>query len=130
MLKKGILLLLTLLHGFCLWSQNTLRGTVTGSDGAPLVGATVLVKNTNIGAVADNAGVFTLKLPAGDQMLIVSYTGYGSREVAVGAGMRDVEITLEEGVTLRETVVTALGITRSEKSLGYAVAQVVGSAVS
>lgn len=130
MLKKGMFLLLTLLHGFCLWSQNALRGIVTGSDGAPLVGATVLVKNTNIGAVADNAGVFTLKLPAGDQTLIVSYTGYGSREVAVTAGMRDVEITLEEGVTLRETVVTALGITRSEKSLGYAVAQVDGADVS
>lgn len=130
MLKKGMFLLLSLLQALSLWSQSALRGTVTGSDGAPLVGATVLVKNTNTGAVADNAGVFTFNLPPGDQTLIVSYTGYGSREVAVRAGMRDVEIVLEEGVTLRETVVTALGITRSEKSLGYAVAQVDGSDVS
>lgn len=126
MLKKGIFLLLTLLQAFCLWSQNTLRGTVTGSDGAPLPGATVQIKNTTRGATTDARGAFSLELPPGDQTLVIHYIGYGSREVTVKAGMRSVEITLEEGVTLRETVVTALGISREKKSLGYAVQDLKG----
>jgi len=126
---KSIRLLTTLLAflpALALWSQAALQGKIIGSDGTPLVGATVQVKGTGTGAVADANGVFNLELPPGDQLLLVSYAGYGSREVRITAGMRSVEITLEEGVTLRETVVTALGISREKKSLGYAVQEVRG----
>ncbi len=124
--KRIFTTLLALLPALALWSQAVLQGTVANSDAEPLIGATVLVKGTARGATTDAKGTFTLDLPPGDQVLLVSYTGFGTREVAVRAGMRTVEIVLEEGITLRETVVTALGITRSEKSLGYAIAQVAG----
>ncbi|MBK9337456.1 MAG: TonB-dependent receptor plug domain-containing protein [Lewinellaceae bacterium] len=124
--KKFLATLPALLSALALWSQTVLQGTVVNSDAEPLIGATVLVKGATRGATTDANGAFTLDLPPGDQVLLVSYTGYGSREVSVRTGMRAVEIILEEGVTLRETVVTALGITRSEKSLGYAIAQVAG----
>lgn len=126
--KKLFLLLSALLPALALWSQTVLQGTVTNSAGEALVGASVSIKGVAVGAITDIGGAFSLDIPPGtDQVLVVSYTGYGSREVAVRAGMRTIEITLEEGIILRETVVTALGITRSEKSLGYAVAQVEGS---
>ncbi len=127
MKKNGILFILLLLHSLTLWGQNTLRGTVIGPDGEPLVGATVLVRSTGTGATTDNTGAFSLELPPGDQVLIVTYTGFGTREVQVRAGISGpIEITLEEGVVLRETVVTALGISREKKSLGYAVQEVKG----
>lgn len=121
------MLILALLVAPALWGQTSLKGTVTGSDGATLIGATVAIKNTGSGTRTDLNGAFTLELPAGDQTLVVTYAGYGSREIQVHAGLSVVEITLEAGFTLRETVVTALGITRSEKSLGYATAQVDGA---
>ncbi len=129
-MKNSFFLVMLLLQTSLLWSQATLKGKITGSDGTPLVGATVHLKNTTVGAVADAEGAISLDLPPGDHVLVVSYAGYGTREVTVRAGMHDVEITLEEGVTLRETVVTALGIARTEKSLGYAVAQVDGEALT
>lgn len=126
-LKSVLSILPALLSAFALWGQTVLQGTVISADGEPLTGATVLVKGTSTGATTDVNGLFSLTLPPGDQVLLVTYTGFGTREVPVRAGIAGpIEITLEEGVVLRETVVTALGITRSEKSLGYAVAQVAG----
>jgi len=129
--KKLLTSLLALLPALALWSQTALQGTVSNSAGEALIGVSVSLKGTSIGAVTDTNGAFSLDVPPdGDQVLVVSYTGYGSREVTVRAGIRAIEITLEEGIHLRETVVTALGITRSEKSLGYAVSQVDGEDIS
>ncbi|MCK6692832.1 MAG: TonB-dependent receptor plug domain-containing protein, partial [Thermoanaerobaculia bacterium] len=129
-MKKSILITLALLQSLAHWSQVTLQGTVSDGHGAPLPGATVLVKNTDLGVVTDHTGAFTLQLPPGDQTLVASYSGYASREVLISAGTTSVVITLLEGIMLREAVVTALGITRSEKSLGYAVQQVQGEDVA
>ncbi|MDO8368034.1 MAG: TonB-dependent receptor [Saprospiraceae bacterium] len=125
-MKKILLLMLLLSPWVGLWSQNILQGTVTDHEATPLPGATVLVKNTIQGTVTDANGAFSLALPPGDQTLVINYIGYGSREVMVREGMRSVEIMLEAGVILGETVVTALGVTRDEKSLGYATSQIKG----
>lgn len=111
----------------CLYGQRKISGSVTTTTGEPLPGASVLIKNTNQGTLTDETGVFTITLPAGNQVLVVSFIGYVSREVEVATSTSKIDISLEEGVTLNETVVTALGITRSEKSLGYAIAQVEGA---
>jgi TonB-linked SusC/RagA family outer membrane protein len=101
-------------------------GTVVGADGNPLPGVTVLVKGTGVGAVTDVDGNFRLNVTGADPMLVVSFVGFITREVALGDQTK-VEITLTEDTTqLEEVVVTAVGIEREKKALGYAVASVSG----
>ena len=90
-------------------------------NGEPVIGATVVVKGTNIATVTDIDGKFTLKAPAGST-LVISYVGYANAEVA--ATSTDLKIALaQDEKTLDEVVVTALGIKRSEKALSYNVQQ-------
>lgn len=109
-------------------SQRTVVGTVTDAGGEPLIGATVQVKATAAGTVTDFDGKYQIAVPAGSNALIFSYTGYQTREIELGAS-NVVNVTLEEGITLETAVVTALGISREKKALGYSVGQVDGDAV-
>jgi len=114
-----------------LLAQSTISGTVTDETGESLIGASLLVKGTTSGTVTDIDGNFTLAVPANAEMLVVSYTGYTTQEVAVMAGKTTYSITLQESAAqLGEVVVTALGIERSEKALGYAVQQVDGTDIT
>lgn len=108
------------------FGQRMVSGKVTDSAGEALIGANVIVKDaTAVGTITDVDGMYSIKVPAGDVVLVFSYTGYETQEVAVGSS-NELNVTLNEGKLLEEVVVTALGIGRSEKSLGYAV-QKVGS---
>ena len=93
-----------------------------------LVGATVNIQNTRVGTVTDIDGNFMLTVPTLPTLLTVNYTGYTALIVEVGAdaGERFLEISLEEGLALEEVVVTALGLERQNRELGYAVQQVRG----
>ncbi|MBL7775532.1 MAG: TonB-dependent receptor plug domain-containing protein, partial [Saprospiraceae bacterium] len=110
--------------GFTL-AQRTVVGTVKGDDGEALIGATVAVKGTSTGARTDVEGRYSVQVPAGSNVLVFSYTGYQSQEITLGAS-NVVDAVLAGGLQLGETVVTALGVTRAEKSLAYAVQQVDG----
>ncbi len=110
-------------------AQRTITGTVRGDDGEALIGASVRVPGTNVGAITDALGSFTVAVPAGADSLTISYTGYATKDVVLGAS-NVVDVVLTAGQVLSEAVVTALGITRSEKALGYSVSQVQGSSVS
>ncbi len=101
-------------------AQTLLTGTVTDAEGEPLINANVLVKGTSAGAVTDFDGNFELEAPEGAKTLIFSYVGYGTKEVAIG-DQTNFEVTLSEQVDLGEVVVTALGVERDEKALGYSV---------
>ncbi len=101
-------------------AQRTVTGTVTGDDGSPLIGATVLVKGTDVGTISDIDGKYSIRVPDGANTLVFSYTGFQTEEVAVGAS-NVVNATLKSGKVLEEVVVTALGISKSEKSVSYAV---------
>lgn len=105
--------------------QKRIRGTVTDTNGEFIIGASVLIKGTRIGTITDVNGQFSIEV--GDKsVLVVSYIGYKTKEVAV-AGLNSVQVVLAEDVeTLSEVVVTALGIRREEKALGYAVQAVQG----
>lgn len=106
-------------------AQRAITGSVTdGSD--PLIGASVFVKGTSTGTVTDFDGNFSLSVPGNAEMLVVSYTGFTTQDVPLTAAST-YSVLLSEGVQLSDVVVTALGISREEKSLGYAVAQVDGS---
>jgi TonB-dependent SusC/RagA subfamily outer membrane receptor len=109
-------------------AQRSVTGTVTGQDGEPLIGASVLLKGTTVGTITDFDGNYELEVPEGPQTLVISYTGFTTVELEASSGTLDV--VLQEGVTLTEAVVTALGIEREKKSLGYAVQEVGGEALT
>jgi TonB-dependent SusC/RagA subfamily outer membrane receptor len=98
-------------------AQRTLSGTVSSNDG-PLPGATVIIKDSNRGTTTDFDGKFTIEASS-DDVLVVSFVGYATQEVAV-AEMSQLSIVLQEDQLLDEVVVTALGIERQRKSLTYA----------
>ena len=108
------------------YGPATLQGVVTDAAGAPVIGASVLVKGTTIGVSTDIDGRYTLQIPASDTppVLVVNFLGYEPQEMAVG-NRTEVNFTLrEQAQTVDAVVVTALGIKRSEKALSYNVQQV------
>ena len=112
------------------WSfaQKSVSGTVSDDAGVPIPGATVLVVGTNNGVTTDFDGNYTIQANEGD-VLSVSYVGYAAQEITVGTAST-INVTLSSDNTLEEVVVTALGITREAKSLGYAQQKVTGDALT
>ena len=101
---------------------SKISGTVT--DGKePIIGASIRVKGTTTGAVTDLDGRFTVDVKPGTE-LIISYVGY--KEVTVKAANGMTVLMEEESTALSEVVVTALGIKRDRKALGYGVSEVKG----
>ena len=109
-------------------AQRTVTGTVVDNTGEGLIGANVLVKGTSGGTITDLDGSFSIQVPSEVNTLVISFTGYETQEVDITA-MSNIDIILTEGKLLDEVVVTALGIKRSEKALGYAVQKVEGDAL-
>ncbi|MDR0331921.1 MAG: SusC/RagA family TonB-linked outer membrane protein [Dysgonamonadaceae bacterium] len=104
-------------------AQTQVRGTVVDEFGDPVIGATIQIRGTSQGTATDFDGNFTLSAPEGS-VLVVSYVGYITQEVPVSA---NVHIHLvPDSEMLDELVVTALGMRRSQKALGYAVTELRG----
>lgn len=102
-------------------AQRTISGTVTDESGETLIGATILAQGTTTGTVTDFDGKYALTVPDGATVLVVSYTGFATEEVAIGVS-DVIDVTLAESAEqLTEVVVTGLGIKREKKALGYAV---------
>ena len=119
-----------LLLGLCVllssytFAQVKVSGIVKGSSGEVLPGATIVVKGTTNGVVTNNDGQYTITLPDSKSTLVVSFIGMESRQIAVN-GKSAVDVTLiPTSVNVDEVVVTALGIKKSAKALGYNVNQV------
>ncbi len=102
--------------------DQEITGTVEDADG-PMIGATVKVVGTSNGTVTDLDGNFKIKCKPGD-MLEVSYVGYATIQVKASNGMK--VVLSEDKTLLSEVVVTALGIKRERKALGYALSEVKG----
>ncbi len=98
-------------------AQTQVRGTVVDEAGEAIIGASILIKGTTQGTVTNVDGGFTLSAPTGGT-LVVSYVGYVTQEVPVSANPKIVLPADTE--LLDELVVTALGIRRDRKALGYA----------
>jgi TonB-linked SusC/RagA family outer membrane protein len=104
--------------------QQSITGKVSDSKGEPLTGVNIVVKGTIIGATTDLSGNYTLSVPNLNGTLVFTFIGYTPQEAAIN-GRRTVDVTLAEELTaLNEVVVTALGIKREAKTLGYATAVV------
>ncbi|RCR68378.1 SusC/RagA family TonB-linked outer membrane protein [Larkinella punicea] len=104
--------------------DQRVTGTVlSGKDQQPVAGVSVLIKNSTLGTTTDATGKFALNVPA-NAVLVFSSIGFQGREVPVG-NQTVLTVTLEEGSqSLNEVVVTALGIKKESKRLGYATANV------
>ena len=127
---KQLLLLVLLLAGFGAAQAQTITGTVKDAEGTPLIGASIQVVGTTTGTVTDLDGNFTLSLPANTEQLVLTYTGYTTLEVPILTGKTTYDITmLESAATLDQVVVTAAGIERQKRDLGYAVTTIGGDEV-
>lgn len=89
-------------------AQRTVTGSVADEQGEPLIGASVLVKGTNTGTTTDIAGAYSVTVPEGSNTLVVSYTGFQTQEIELGAS-NAYDVVLVEGSQLSEVVVTGYG---------------------
>ena len=105
--------------------QRVITGTVISEeDGLGLPGATVLVKGTTVGTTTDLDGNYSINVPAGSDVLIFSFVGLETSEETIG-NRTIINVTLTtDAAQLSEVVVTAIGIEREKKALGYAVTTV------
>ena len=100
-----------------------ITGTVRDTDGVPLIGATLIVEGTTLGTSTGVNGEYALNVPANGR-IVCSYLGYDAVTEAVNARTR-IDFRLRAAAnSIEDVVVTALGITRKEKSLGYAVSKI------
>ncbi|OKL40057.1 SusC/RagA family TonB-linked outer membrane protein [Pontibacter flavimaris] len=122
-------LLLCLVTGLAFAQQKrTITGTVKDDKGTPLPYASVQVKGTTTGTTTGDDGTFSLSVDEG-AVLVVNSLGFDSKEVSVGTS-NTIEVTLGSSSSqLSEVVVTALGIEREKKSLGYAMQEVGGESL-
>jgi len=107
-------------------SAQEVTGTITDENGEPLPGVNVVEKGTTNGTLTDATGKFKLSVKSDKAILSISFIGYASQEIVVGA---QTSLTIKMNTDtkiLNEVVVTALGVKREEKSLGYAVQKVSG----
>ena len=126
---SGILtLLLAFVVQFTFAQEKTISGTISDQSGMPLPGVNIIVKGTTNGTQSDFDGNYNINASTGD-VLTFSYVGLKTVEQAVGSS-NTINVTMEEDAALlEEVVVTAQGIKREKKALGYAVSEVDASEI-
>jgi TonB-linked SusC/RagA family outer membrane protein len=131
MKKKLLFSAVLLILSLWAWSQEVqISGVVkSAADNLSLPGVSVVIKGTTTGTVSDINGKFNIKASP-NQILVFSFVGMNSQEIIVAAGNPVINVTLtQEAILMEEVVVTALGIKRSEKALGYSVQKVDGKSI-
>ena len=117
------LVLALLAAGLTAFAQSTVRGTVKDAAGNGVIGASVFVQGTQNGAIVDMDGSFALSGVKTGDVLVVSCIGYATQNITWTGGPVNV-VLAEDAEMLEGTVVTALGIRRDQKALGYAVTEI------
>jgi TonB-dependent SusC/RagA subfamily outer membrane receptor len=127
---RQLLMLLLTICWYNISAQNRITGTVKDNNSSSgIAGVSILVKGTKTGTTTDTKGSFSLNVSA-NSTLIFSLVGYSSKEVSVG-NQSIIDVTLSENTeNLDEVVVTALGIKRDAKKLGYAVSSIKAEAIT
>ena len=132
MKRKLMLLLACLFVGIGLVTAQTQKVTgvvISEEDGQPVVGASVLVKGTTLGTITDVDGNFNLSnVPSSAKTLQISYIGMQTQEVVIKPNLK--VVLKADAQKLDEVVVTAMGISREKKALGYAVQDVKSDALT
>ena len=117
---------MTLAFSF-LSNAQQVTGSVSDDNGIPLPGASIVIQGSSSGTTTDFDGNFSIETSQGST-LVISYVGYESQQVVVGSSPINVQLTSDNA--LDEVVVTALGLTREKKSLGYSVTEVDGDEIN
>lgn len=127
-MKKNLLLcaLVSLTFSLTATAQQ-ITGSVSDDNGIPLPGASIVIEGTSDGTTTNFDGNFTIDVSQGST-LVISYVGYESQEIVVGSSPINVQLISDNA--LDEVVVTALGLTREKKSLGYSVTEVDGDEIN
>ena len=102
--------------------EKTVSGIVSDENGLPLIGTTVLIVGSSSGTTTDFDGKYAIKAKTGD-VLSYSYVGYSTQNITIGAS-NTIDTSLQPDNTLDEVVVTAQGIRKEKRALGYAVSTV------
>lgn len=110
-------------------AQRTISGTITDDKKEPLIGASVLVKGTSTGTISDVSGAFSFSIPANGTTLIISYTGYASKEIAIGASNNYNVMLEQEAIDLSDIVIVGYG-TQSKKELTGSVSKITSETIS
>ena len=127
MIKNSLLsIFLTLAFGLSSYAQQ-ITGSVSDDNGIPLPGASIVIQGSSSGTTTDFDGNFSIETSQGN-ILVISYVGYESQQIVVGSSPINVQLTSDNA--LDEVVVTALGLTREKKSLGYSVTEVDGDEIN
>jgi len=130
-MKNFTTLLLCCILPLCSWAQsNEINGKVLDNNGIPLPGATIIEIGTKNGTTTNFDGDFTLKVLNKTSQLRVSFLGYITQKISANSDKLQEIILEQEASLLDEVVVTALNITREEKSLGYSIAKVDGDEIT
>lgn len=135
MMKRLLLYSFVLLSMFLTMSvyaqDKTVSGKVTSKDdGTPLPGVTVMVKGTTVGTQTDVEGMYKISVPASSKTLVFSFIGMLTVEREIGNATQ-IDLAMEsDAKQLGEVVVTAVGIERNNKKLGYSVEQLGGDKVT
>jgi TonB-linked SusC/RagA family outer membrane protein len=104
--------------------QQSLTGRVIDESNTPIPGVNVLIKGSTTGTVTDSDGRFSLEGASQDAVLVFSFIGYKTQEVAA-SGRSNFDVAMETDVqSLDEVVITALGVEKSSKSIGYSTTKV------
>ena len=102
----------------------TITGTVTDVQGETIPGVNVVVKGISLGTISDLNGKYSINVPNQNAVLVFSFVGYATQEVTVGL-QTVVDVTMAEDTRqIEEVVITALGIKREKKALGYAMQEI------
>src|SRR5204863_267547 len=98
MRKLVLLLMLGIIVNYVHAQKRTITGIVTSQNKTPLFGASVTVPGTNIGAITNSSGIFTISVPASVKSLEISSVGHKVKTVSIGTA-NSISVTLEEGVS-------------------------------
>jgi TonB-linked SusC/RagA family outer membrane protein len=112
-----------------LMGQESVSGRILNANDEPLIGASVLVAGSATGTVTNFDGDFELSVPSLEDTLLITYVGYATRREPLN-GRSELRLILDEGaIGLNAVTVTALGIEREAKALGYAVQELDGEQI-
>ncbi len=105
--------------------ERRVTGKVTNARGEAVPSASVVIKGTTTGTTTDEGGNFSISVPDNNTILLVSYAGYQSQEIRVG-GSNMLSISLQEGEGMEEVIVTAFGVKKEKRALGYSAQEIKG----
>lgn len=109
--------------------DRTVTGKVTADDGSELPGVTISIQNTNLGTITDTDGFYSINANS-NTVLVFSFIGFESKTITVG-NQTTIDVVLSSNVSqLQELVVTAMGISKEKRALGYATQSLKSDAIS